>query len=338
MKLGRVPKTGCVLLEELSQSDAAAFAKSTDNPNQPTVPEDAFLPDSNDEDIHNDMDVDDVDDLWSEGDCDVDIGEDGNDEENERYVCDNDKKKIGIAFRVVHDVPPDLTPATYSILNILEKSKEPPLIVWETSRRRTDDVFPVPKDNDPPLTKEEIIKQLQEHLSTIQDFTDNHPIWDQLDKISDSSLKDFYLRLAASVQTANQYVAAYNPAISYCTGAHNNVVLLGGDQQAKAATFYLCPYMGKLKFPLQDCLVILQQALEHVKKYPSVAKDTGTDKRTSTHVLQRCLNRLNLQMELSGRFEIPCCTLSFLVYNFSLPTSGKIQITKWLPFSFVCPV
>ena len=158
-----------------------------------------------------------------------------------------------------------------------------------------------PGSGDSPFTREQIIQQLKQNLDTVKEFSNDHVLWQQLASMSDETIQAFYCKLTKAFKTANQYIAAYNPSISYCTGAHNNAVLLGGDQQAKAATFYLSPYMGKLKFPLQDCLVILEQALTVVNNFPdeSAAADKGTDERNSKRILQKCLNRLNLKMELS---------------------------------------
>jgi hypothetical protein len=31
--------------------------------------------------------------------------------------------------------------------------------------------------------------------------------------------------------------------------------------------FYVCPYMGKAKFPLQQSLAVLNETLEHIEQY-----------------------------------------------------------------------
>jgi hypothetical protein len=98
---------------------------------------------------------------------------------------------------------------------------------------------------------------------------------------------------------SNTNIATYNPVLSLCTGSHNNTSLLGSEEQANAAVFYICPYLGKVKFPLQHSLSILNMNLDHIQKFPSTAEDTGTNKRTAKHVLQRTLNKMMLKMELS---------------------------------------
>ena len=116
---------------------------------------------------------------------------------------------------------------------------------------------------------------------------------------ADSQLVLLYDEVVGSLVNANGYVAAYNPLLSLCTGAHNNVQFLGSVSQSKSAMAYLCPYLGKRKSPLLHSLVVLEDVINHVRRYPSTAEDSGTAKRTAVHVYQRLLNRLNLSIELS---------------------------------------
>ena len=74
----------------------------------------------------------------------------------------------------------------------------------------------------------------------------------------------------------NGYIATYNPLLSYLTGSHNNLSLLGSHDQAKSAIFYLCPYLCKNKFPLLQSMVMLNKAVNHIKQFPSRASDTDT--------------------------------------------------------------
>jgi hypothetical protein len=100
------------------------------------------------------------------------------------------------------------------------------------------------------------------------------------------------------LETANGYVGTFNPTLSYCTGAHNNFVLLGSDQQAKGAVFYVCPYLQKEKTTMLHSVTILQSVLDHVAKHKSVSPDTGPT-RDVQQILQRVMNQMNLHMELS---------------------------------------
>ena len=87
--------------------------------------------------------------------------------------------------------------------------------------------------------------------------------------------------------------------MSLCTGSHNNASFLGASENAKGAVFYICPYLGKIKFPLQHSLSILNETMLHVEKFPSKADDSGSLQRSTKHVLQRVLNKLMMKMELS---------------------------------------
>ena len=306
MKAGRCSKTGRKWLRPLSEEEAEHLARTCKAPPWTTIPDGAFLPSDGDRYMCVPCATDNDDDA-SEGSTDqqstgsYSVDDEASSQDGpDTYFCENEGKTISVAFEAADNIPGDLLPETYSVINILQRSKPPPLIVWETARRPAENILHSPSASDPPLTREQIVEQLRQNLDTINEFSEDHSLWQQLRKLSDEDLQQFYRKLVDAFQTANQYIASYNPSISYCTGAHNNAVLLGGDQQAKAATFYLCPYMGKLKFPLQDCLVILQQALKHVQNFHSVATDSGSDERTSKHILQRCLMRMNMQMELSG--------------------------------------
>ena len=101
--------------------------------------------------------------------------------------------------------------------------------------------------------------------------------------------------------TANGNVATFNPILSFLTGAHNNLGLLGSTEQAKSAMFYLVPYQGKNKFPIQQSLVVIDAAIKHCQKHESktVKDDLGTAQRTSKQLLSRILNQMHLQLELS---------------------------------------
>ena len=114
------------------------------------------------------------------------------------------------------------------------------------------------------------------------------------------------------MSVSNGNSTTFNPILGLCTGSHNNASLLESLQQAKGAVLYLCPYLGKLKFPLQHALMILNETVTYVEKFPSKADDSGSDKRTVQHILQRTLNKMMLLMELSDfqvaadLIDLPC--------------------------------
>ena len=218
------------------------------------------------------------------------------------YFCENDKRKIPVAFQVIEKIPSELCPNSYSIMSVLQKVHPPPIIVWETSTVPPQPAFASPTDEERnQFRRDDLMLNLHVALCDCPEFADNATFWNQIKQMDDDKLGKLYARLVKDLRSGNSYIGTYNAAISFCTGAHNNAVLLGGDQQAKSATFYMCPYMSKSKYPLQHSLIILQKTLEHVEKNQSVAADTGSKSRTAKRVLQRVLNKMNLKMELSGK-------------------------------------
>jgi hypothetical protein len=84
--------------------------------------------------------------------------------------------------------------------------------------------------------------------------------------------------------------------------------LLGSDQQAKGAMYYITPYLGKSKNRLLQSLGILRSSLYHTDNFQSVHPDAeletedGIKKnpvRSVKRVLQRFVNQSNLHLELS---------------------------------------
>ena len=121
--------------------------------------------------------------------------------------------------------------------------------------------------------------------------------------IAEASDKEIYFmfqHIDGRIQHANGYISAYNPLLSLCTGSHNNSQLLGSSYQAKAGMNYICPYMGKRKTPLLHALLILDEVIVNAKKYPTTSTDEpGSPRRNAIFVLEKFLNKVNMQMELS---------------------------------------
>jgi hypothetical protein len=101
------------------------------------------------------------------------------------------------------------------------------------------------------------------------------------------------------IENANGYMVEYVKLISMLTGAHNNALTLGSEEQSNSALFYVTNYVCKKKVELEQCLAVLASAKKHVDEYPSCAADSGTPQRTAQHMLTRTLNRCNLLMECS---------------------------------------
>ena len=68
----------------------------------------------------------------------------------------------------------------------------------------------------------------------------------------------------------------YTPSLLWATGSHHNALIFGSNEQAKAAMYYISPYIVKSKIKLSACLTVFKQVRKHIERYPSKAKDTGT--------------------------------------------------------------
>ena len=154
-------------------------------------------------------------------------------------------------------------------------------------------------DTDHMECRSAVESHLRELVKSVHGLGPGTRFWNWISTCKHSQLALVYKELMDRLPRANGYVSTYNHIASYCTGSHVNFQLLGSDDQARGAIFYICPYMGKEKVPLEQCITILRQAMKHVNKYKSSAEDSGTDFRRSVHLLERCLNRMNLMMELS---------------------------------------
>ena len=61
------------------------------------------------------------------------------------------------------------------------------------------------------------------------------------------------------------------------------------------------PYLAKDGNELANILSLVKAADEQIRKYPSVADDSGTEARRSQHLLTRLLNCVNGQVEVGGQ-------------------------------------
>lgn len=175
------------------------------------------------------------------------------------------------------------------------------VVMWETDRPW----MALPhflKGEYVPLKRDSFVDNLKHCLQEATPFNKSHSaFWTWIkEEATDKQLEEVFTELKEKHSTGNGYTAAFNPALSFCTGSHNNVVLLGSLAQAKSAMFYLIPYQGKNKFPIDQSLSVLQTAMNHNNKYESTsADDRGTLQRSVKHLLERTLNQMHLKMELS---------------------------------------
>ena len=205
----------------------------------------------------------------------------------------------------------------YNIRNPLQRT-DPKLIVWELDRPFTDfnkesdyEAFDitqaVPETTDPrnvALMKQQIKSNIKACLSYENNtganlYADDSKLWTWIDSVDYKVLLDFYKEFLSRLKTANEYVVDHNVPLFYCTGAHNNVLLLGATSQAKSAIFYIAPYISKGKMTLSACMTILEKARRDVDKFPSTASDANTKEHNAQYFITKILNKLNAYIELS---------------------------------------
>ena len=126
-----------------------------------------------------------------------------------------------------------------------------------------------------------------------------HNIMQKLETLTLDSLDQLYNAIAAQITGRNGWVVDYNKVLTALLGCNTNSILLGLQEQSKAASFYLGPYVTKNLVPLLICIEFNIEAQDHVQKFPSTAEDSGTDKRQVQYIMTRILNKLNSLMEIS---------------------------------------
>jgi hypothetical protein len=115
------------------------------------------------------------------------------------------------------------------------------------------------------------------------------------------------VKLTRALYKRNASIVEVNPTASSVLCCNSACYLLGANEQAKSALFYLLKYLTKDGVALSNSLSVLRAARIHIDQFPSVAADTGTTQRTGQHFLTRVVN------SLSGQSEV-----FIVVYNNSL--------------------
>ena len=131
------------------------------------------------------------------------------------------------------------------------------------------------------------------------------------------------LKMIHILAQRNGSIVEFNDALTSSLGCNTAAYVLGGTEQSKAALFYLVKYLTKDSVALTNSLSIIHDARKHVEKYPSTAKDTGTTIRKGQSFLQRIINSLSGQTEVSatqaaasllGMSSSMCSTAFIFVY------------------------
>ena len=112
-------------------------------------------------------------------------------------------------------------------------------------------------------------------------------------------LQKIYKKISDAVKDRNGLVVDYNPLLTALLGCNTNLLFLGSKEQSRGALFYIGPYINKNGVEIIDALPVIAKAQDNALTHRSVAEDSGTDKRTVQHTLQKTLNRMNSKMEIS---------------------------------------
>jgi hypothetical protein len=198
--------------------------------------------------------------------------------------------------------------AHYCLRNPLQR-RDRDIIYWELDRPLANiGELDIPLDSniDDHLTRTTVKMNLRKLLkfdATMMGdpYPEDSKMWTWIDNVDIKVLVAFYKELTERVKTANGYVVDHNIPLFFCTGSHNNVVLLGASAQAKSAIFYIAPYISKGKMTLSACLTVLEKCRKDIAKYPSKASDAKSNprRRLAQYFVTKTLNKLNAYQELS---------------------------------------
>jgi hypothetical protein len=101
-------------------------------------------------------------------------------------------------------------------------------------------------------------------------------------------------------RNSNGYVVTFSPALSSAICSNTAVYPLGSAEQAKSVCFYLVKYITKDAVEPGNVLLTTKTTYDKIKKFPSIAIDTGTPERTAIHFWQSLLNSVNGGMEVAA--------------------------------------
>jgi len=122
----------------------------------------------------------------------------------------------------------------------------------------------------------------------------------------DGLSEDMKTILRKSLEVRNGAVVSFSPVLTQCLGCNTAAYLLGSEEQARAALFYLVKYMNKDSVALSNSLPVIRQAMIHVNQYPSVAADVGSISRTGKYFLERIVNGFTGVAEISDTQSAAC--------------------------------
>ena len=208
--------------------------------------------------------------------------------------------------QVQYTIKPTISPLEHQfgrnrnrLLHPLPK-EDPRAIVWELSELKRP-MIDVRKLLEYQELSEELIKELNIPEDEESYFSEAQQIdlLDLVDLPEDMTVQEWE-KVAKALLKRNGSVVDVSPTASTVLNCNTAAYHLGSLQQGRATMFYLVKYMTKDSVALSTSLSILHSAMQHVKKYPSIAEDTGTAKRTAQHFLLRAINLLSGQSEVSA--------------------------------------
>jgi len=172
------------------------------------------------------------------------------------------------------------------------------LLVWDVSRPRLE----------PPLDEmsnalfsasmnhKELIEDSLRDSSTDQ-FTEI--VKSHLNSTSEDEIVSLHNTVDGELPEGNRKVVEHSPTILTPTSCNQCAMHLGDEDQSNASVFHISDYFEKNKIKTGHVLSSLQQAVDHVRKCPSVAEDSGTDKRTTQCMMTHLVNHLDTLAEFS---------------------------------------
>ena len=240
------------------------------------------------------------------------------DQDDSGRIAESKDEKTKYSYRVwdpIVELPH--TSQQYNLRNPLERHDHQ-IIVWELDWPLTNFIYESsfhPFDiaqailessngEDKPSIRQKIKSNIKACLE-YEDGTIGNPykneskLWEWVDNVEYKVLLAFYKKFTEELKMSNGYVVDHNVPLFYCTGSHNNILLLGATSQAKSAIFYIAPYISKGKMTLSACMTVIEKARNDVKKYPSKADNAKSKRRLAQYFITKMLNKLNAYVELS---------------------------------------
>lgn len=107
-------------------------------------------------------------------------------------------------------------------------------------------------------------------------------------------------KINQAIVKRNGLIVEYNGYMTALLDCNTCITYLGAETQSKGAMFYMADYCTKDLTEISKSLVLYNDAMRKIDRFPSVAEDTGTAPRTARHFLQSAINHMNGTVEISS--------------------------------------